>query len=213
MEENKLSENASNEVGSGGTDQRRRMSGRWKLFALLMVCAAPIIASYVTYYIIKPTGRTNYGDFIDQRAHLMPKLSTTTLDGRPESLEQYAGKWVMVKVGGGACDEACTKQLFAMRQWRIMQGKNMNRVERVWLITDNAPVDTMIIRQYDDMHMLRVPREQLSRWLPVEIGTKLDDHIFLIDPRSNLMMRFPKDPDPRRVHKDLAKLLKASAIG
>nr|WP_307729664.1 MULTISPECIES: cytochrome C oxidase subunit I [unclassified Massilia] len=178
-----------------------------------MVCAAPIIASYVTYYIIKPEGRTNYGAFIDQQAHPMPKLTSTTLDGRSETLENYAGKWIMVKVGGGACNEACAKQLFAMRQLRTMQGKNMERVERVWLITDNEPIDTMLIRQYDDMHMLRVPRAQLSHWLPVEIGTKLDDHIFLIDPRSNLMMRFPKDPDPRKVHKDLAKLLKASAIG
>lgn len=204
MEENKLSEQASNKV---------RWHGRLKLMVLLLVCAAPIIASYVTFYIIKPEGRTNYGAFIDQRAHPMPKMTSTTLDGRPETLENYAGKWIMVKVGGGACAEACLKQLFAMRQLRTMQGKNMERVERVWLITDNEPVDTMVIRQYDDMHMLRVPRAQLSRWLPVEIGTTLDDHIFLIDPRSNVMMRFPKDPDPRKVHKDLAKLLKASAIG
>lgn len=189
------------------------MSGRLKLLALLLVCAAPIIASYVTYYIIKPGGRTNYGAFIDQRAHPMPKLASTTLDGRPESLEQYAGKWIMVKVGGGACGEACQKQLFAMRQWRTMQGKNMDRVERVWLITDQEPLETILIRQYDDTHMLRVAPEALAKWLPVEPGGKLEDHIFLVDPRSNLMMRFPKDPDPRRVHKDLAKLLKASAIG
>ena len=204
MEENKVVKKVSDKT---------RWHGRLKLLVLLLVCAAPIIASYVTYYVIKPEGRTNYGAFIDQRAHPMPKMTSTTLDGRPETLENYAGKWILVKVGGGACDEACLKQLFAMRQLRTMQGKNMERVERVWLITDNEPVDTMVIRQYDDMHMLRVPREQLSRWLPVEIGTKLDDHIFLIDPRSNLMMRFPKDPDPRKVHKDLAKLLRASAIG
>lgn len=204
MEENKVVEKVSDKA---------RWNGRLKLLVLLLVCAAPIIASYVTYYIIKPEGRTNYGAFIDQRAHPMPKLTSTTLDGRPETLEQYAGKWIMVKVGGGACAEACLKQLFAMRQLRTMQGKNMDRIERVWLITDNEPVDTVLIRQYDDMHMLRVPREQLSRWLPVEIGTTLDDHIFLIDPRSNVMMRFPKDPEPRKVHKDLAKLLKASAIG
>jgi hypothetical protein len=204
VEENKLSEEAV---------KRARRNGRLKLFVLLFVCAAPIIASYVTYYIIKPSGRTNYGAFIDQRTHQMPKLSSTTLDGRPETLEHYAGKWIMVKVGGAACDEACSKQLFAMRQLRTMQGKNMERVERVWLITDQEPVDTMLIRQYDDMHMLRVPAEQLVKWLPVEQGTKLEDHLFLVDPRSNLMMRFPKDPDPRKVHKDLAKLLKASAIG
>jgi hypothetical protein len=94
-----------------------------------------------------------------------------------------------------------------------MQGKNMDRVERVWLITDQEPVDTMLIRMYDDMHMLRVSPDQLAKWLPVDAGTRLEDHIFLVDPRSNLMMRFPKDPDPRKVHKDLAKLLKASAIG
>ena len=61
MEENKLSE----KPVSSPNDSRRRMSGRWKLLALLLVCAAPIIASYVTYYIIKPTGRTNYGTLID----------------------------------------------------------------------------------------------------------------------------------------------------
>jgi hypothetical protein len=204
VEENKVSEQAA---------KLARRNGRLKLFVLLFVCAAPIIASYVTYYIIKPSGRTNYGAFIDQRSHPMPKLASTTLDGRPETLENYAGKWIMVKVGGGACDEACTKQLFAMRQLRTMQGKNMDRVERVWLITDKEPVDTMLIRQYDDMHMLRVSPEQLAKWLPVEAGTRLEDHIFLVDPRSNLMMRFPKDPDPRKVHKDLSKLLKASAIG
>jgi hypothetical protein len=204
VEENKVSEQAA---------KLARRNGRLKLFVLLFVCAAPIIASYVTYYIIKPSGRTNYGAFIDQRSHPMPKLASTTLDGRPETLENYAGKWIMVKVGGGACDEACTKQLFAMRQLRTMQGKNMDRVERVWLITDKEPIDTVLIREYDDMHMLRVQPEQLAKWLPVEAGTRLEDHIFLVDPRSNLMMRFPKDPDPRKVHKDLAKLLKASAIG
>jgi hypothetical protein len=204
VEENTLSEQAS---------KKARRDGRLKLFVLLFVCAAPIIASYVTYYIIKPSGRTNYGAFIDQRSHPMPKLASTTLDGRPESLENYAGKWIMVKVGGGACDEACSKQLFAMRQLRTMQGKNMDRVERVWLITDKEPVDTMLIRMYDDMHMLRVTPDQLAKWLPVEEGTRLEDHIFLIDPRSNLMMRFPKDPDPKRVNKDIAKLLRASAIG
>jgi hypothetical protein len=204
VEENKVSEQAV---------KLARRNGRLKLFVLLFVCAAPIIASYVTYYIIKPSGRTNYGAFIDQRSHPMPKLASTTLDGRPETLENYAGKWIMVKVGGGACDEACAKQLFAMRQLRTMQGKNMDRVERVWLITDKEPIDTMLIRQYDDTHMLRVAPEQLAKWLPVEAGTRLEDHIFLVDPRSNLMMRFPKDPDPRKVHKDLSKLLKASAIG
>jgi hypothetical protein len=49
--------------------------------------------------------------------------------------------------------------------------------------------------------------------LPVEQNTTDYDHIYLIDPLGNLMMRFPKHADPNKVKKDLAKLLKASSIG
>jgi len=211
-----LSEPAASHASNAGniaSDAARRRTGRWKLLAVLLVCAAPLIASYLSYYVIKPEGRTNYGTLIDQRSHPMPKLSSTTLDGRPETLENYAGKWIMVKVGGGECDKACQDQLYAMRQLRTMQGKNMDRVERVWLVTDAQPIETMLIRMYDDMHILRVKPEELAKWLPLENGGKLEDHIFLVDPRSNLMMRFPKNPEPARVHKDIAKLLRASAIG
>jgi hypothetical protein len=193
--------------------ERKRSRGRWKLFAVLMVCAAPLILSYLTYYVIKPEGRTNYGALIDPRTRPIPAMASTTLDGRPEKLEQYAGKWIMLKVGGGECLEACQKQLYAMRQWRLMQGKNMDRIERVWLVTDEQPLDTMTIRQYDGMHLLRAPHDTVYKWLPAEQGSSPAEHIYLIDPLGNLMMRFPADPDVRKVYKDIAKLLKASAIG
>lgn len=193
--------------------ERKRSRGRWKLFAVLMVCAAPLILSYLTYYVIKPEGRTNYGALIDPRTRPIPAMASTTLDGRPEKLEQYAGKWIMLKVGGGECLEACQKQLYAMRQWRLMQGKNMDRIERVWLVTDEQPLDTMTIRQYDGMHLLRAPHDTVYKWLPAEQGSTPAEHIYLIDPLGNLMMRFPADPDVRKVYKDIAKLLKASAIG
>lgn len=219
MEQNQLmQENLKQKQVMQATDPAKdpvkaRRSGRWKLFAVLLVCAAPMILSYLTYYVIKPTGRTNYGTLIDPRSRPIPAMASTTLDGRPETLQAYAGKWIMLKVGGGECLEACQKQLFAMRQWRLMQGKNMDRVERVWLVTDAQPLDTMTIRQYDGMHLLRAPKEAVDQWLPADKDTQPSDHIYLIDPLGNLMMRFPVDPDPSKVHKDIAKLLKASAIG
>ena len=211
---NVMQENVKQQQAMQGTDPvKARRSGRWKLLAVLLVCAAPLILSYLTYYVIKPTGRTNYGTLIDPRTRPIPAMASTTLDGRPETLKQYAGKWIMLKVGGGECGEACQKQLFAMRQWRLMQGKNMERVERVWLVTDQQPLDTMTIRNYDGMHLLRAPKDTVYQWLPAEQGSTPADHIYLIDPLGNLMMRFPADPDPRKVYKDIAKLLKASAIG
>jgi hypothetical protein len=100
-----------------------------------------------------------------------------------------------------------------MRQLRLTQGKEMDRLERVWLITDDAPVDTVLIRAFDGTRMIKVDSVALNKWLPAEQGTQISEHIFMIDPRGNLMMRFPKDADPQKMKKDIAKLLRASAIG
>ncbi|MHA4869659.1 SCO family protein [Duganella sp. PWIR1] len=196
--------------------------GRWKLIAVLAVCAAPLIASYFTYYVVKPKGGvTNYGTLIDPRLHPIPAMASTTLDGKPAKLEDYKGKWIMLKVGPSDCAQECQDQLFAMRQLRTMQGKGMERVERVWMITDDQPLDTMLLRVNDGTHMLRAPAAVVEKWLPLEAGApdRASDHVYLIDPLGNLMMRFPKGAvssdieKVKRVNKDIAKLLKASAIG
>ena len=163
--------------------------------------------------MIKPTGRTNYGALIDPRAHPIPALGTVGLDGKPLALEAYKGKWIMLQVAPGDCQQACKDQLVAMRQLRLMQGKGMERMERVWLITDDTPLDTMLMRVVDGTRFLRVKPEAVKAWLPVEPGGDVSDHRYLIDPLGNLMMRFPKDADPAKVKKDIGKLLKASAIG
>ncbi len=190
-----------------------RARGRWKLFAVLAVCASPLVASYITYYVIKPSSRNNYGTLIDPRERPMPAMATRTLAGDPVTLQSLNGKWIMLKAGGSDCGQACQDQLFTMRQLRTMQGKEMDRVERVWLITDEQPLDTLLMRVNDGTRMLRAPAGTVDKWLPVEAGGKAEEHIYIVDPRGNLMMRFPKNPDPAKMKKDIGKLLKASAIG
>lgn len=192
---------------------KSKNSGRWKLLAILLVCAAPIILSYFTYYVIKPTSRTNYGTLIDPRDYPIPQLGTTTLDGKPVTLDAYKGKWIMLQVDQSACLATCQKKLYDMRQLRLAQGKEMDRIERVWLITDDKPLDTILIRECDGTRLLRAGADAVNAWLPVEPGTVAADHIFMIDPLGNLMMRFPKDADPNKIKKDINKLLKASSIG
>jgi cytochrome oxidase Cu insertion factor (SCO1/SenC/PrrC family) len=192
------------------TTQRR---GRWKMLLVLAVCAAPMLASYLTYYVIKPGGRTNYGALIDPRDHPIPQLSATAMDGKPSSLDQYKGKWIMLLSGPSNCQQECKDRLYAMRQLRLMQGKEMERVERVWLITDDLPLAPDLMSDDEGTHLLRVSKSALSTWLPVEQGGDASQHMYLIDPLGNLMMRFPKDADPAKVKKDLGKLLKASSIG
>jgi hypothetical protein len=192
---------------------KRTSAGRWKLFAVLAVCAAPMVFSYLSYYVIKPSGRTNYGTILDPRLYPMPKLEGTLLGGEKKELDAYNGKWVMLQVDSGTCPETCQKKLYDMRQLRLTQGKEMERVERVWLLTDEQAVDTTLIRKYDGMHIVKVNAAILKTWLPAETDTQLSDHIYMIDPLGNLMMRFPKGADPQKMKKDIAKLLRASAIG
>jgi hypothetical protein len=183
------------------------------MLAVLTVCASPLIFSYLTYYVIKPTGRTNYGALIDPRAHPIPALGATDLQGKPASLEAFKGKWVMLQAAPGDCQQQCKDQLVKIRQLRLMQGKERERVERVWLVTDNTPLDIELMKVIEGAHFLRVKPEVVKAWLPVAPGGDATDHLYLVDPLGNLMMRFPKDPDPKKVTKDLGKLLKASAIG
>lgn len=194
---------------------KRTALGRWKLFAILAVCAAPMVFSYLTYYVIKPSGRTNYGTILDPRLYPVPKLGGSLLGGEAKELDAYRGKWIMLQVDNAACAAACQKKLYDMRQLRLIQGKEMNRIERVWLLAEAQPlpVETELIRKYEGTHILKVNPAALKAWLPTESATQASDHIYLIDPRGNLMMRFPKDADPQKMKKDIAKLLKASAIG
>ena len=194
-------------------DKKQQSTGRWKLFAVLAVCAAPLIASYLAYYVIKPEGRTNYGTILDPRAYPMPELGSTTLDGKPISLNAYKGKWMMLLINDADCDDACKKKLYNLRQLRLAQGKDKDRVERIWLITDDKPLETLVIREYDGTHMIRAKPDLLGTWLPAEADTSIADHIYMVDPLGNLMMRFPKNADPNKIKKDLSKLLKASSIG
>ncbi len=190
-----------------------KAKGNWKLFLVIAICAAPMIASYLAYYVFKPQGRTNYGTLIDPRQHPIPALDTTTLDGKPFSLDQLKGKWIMLQVNGSDCGEPCKTMLYEMRQLRLTQGKNMNRIERTWLITDDKPLETVLMREYDGTHFLRANPAKVKAWLPVDAGTSAADHIYLVDPLGNLMMRFPKNADPNKIKKDLTKLLMASSIG
>ena len=183
-----------------------------RLWLVLAVCAAPVIASYLAYYVFPPKGRTNYGELVlPQRP--VPALALTQLDGTPFDAQSLRGKWVMVQVAPGDCDAACAERLYNMRQVRATTGRERDRIERVWLVSDAAPLSTVIMREHDGTLFLRAQPAELERFLALPEGGRLIDHIWLIDPLGNLMLRWPKDADPNKMKRDVNKLLKASRVG
>ncbi len=181
------------------------------LYAVIAVCIAPVVASYLAYYAFPPSGRTNYGTLIEPRPVLGPPLVRD--DGAAFSFDELAGRWVLVSAGGGACDASCRAALLQMRQQRLMTGKEMDRVERVWLVTDAAPVDPELKRAHEGLAVVRAPARAVDAWLalPGDAAGEAAGHVYVVDPMGNLMLRWPRDPEPQRVKKDLARLLTASS--
>lgn len=191
----------------------RNRAGRWKMMLILLVCTAPVIASYVTYYWIRPQGRLNYGELINPQRPL-PDIATVSLDGKADKLPALKNQWLLLTVSGAACDKDCEQRLYLQRQLRESLGKDKDRLDRVWLIEDQASVDERLKSALVGAVVLRVPAQSLAKWLPPAPGAHLEDHLYVVDPMGNLMMRFPAGLDAAgaaKAKKDLIRLLRASA--
>jgi hypothetical protein len=195
-------------------DRRRVVSGRWRMLLVLLACAAPVVASYLTYYVIRPEGRTNYGTLITPTRSLPDGLVLHDLAGHRVAPASLRGQWLLLIVGGGACDPVCEQHVYFQRQLREMLGRERERVDRVWLITDDATPSAALqtaANATGPLTLLRTQREAVARWLEPQAGHRLEDHVYLVDPLGEWMMRLPAEPDPARAKRDLDRLLRAAA--
>ena len=195
-------------------DARRTVTGRLKMLLVLAICAAPVIASYLAFYVIRPDGRTNYSELITPLRPLPADLPLTDLKGAAVKAESLKGQWLLVVVSGGTCDAVCEKHLWLQRQLRETLGREKDRLDKVWLIADDAPPRAQTldaIRTNTEITVLRVPKGALSAWLAPAAGRALTDHLYVIDPLGNWMMRSPAEPEPGKLKRDVEKLLRASA--
>jgi cytochrome oxidase Cu insertion factor (SCO1/SenC/PrrC family) len=193
---------------------RRTRSGRLKMLLVLVVCAAPVLASYLTYFVIRPQARTNYGELITPTRELPADLPLSTLDGRPVRAESLRGQWLLVVVADAACDADCESHLFLQRQLRETLGREKERVDKVWLVTDGGvprPEVLHAVSEGTPATVLRVPREALARWLQPAQGEALSRHVYVVDPMGQWMMRMPPNPDPAKFKRDVERLLRASS--
>lgn len=191
--------------------QRTRM-GRIKMLLVWAVCAAPVVASYFMYYVVRPEGRTNHGALI-QPVRAMPEaaaLPLRNLQGAPVPPASLKGQWLLVSVASAECDAACERTLYLQRQLRESLGRDKDRIDRVWLVSGDAPVREALLPALEQASVLRVSQTDLARWLQPEAGHQLTDHLYLIDPRGDWMMRFPANVDFTKAKRDLTRLLKAS---
>ena len=204
------------QVDSAAINARTRR-GRIQMLLLLLACASPVIASYFTYYVIKPTGgKTNLGTLV----YPAQDFNTAWLDTPTK------GKWsLLIARPAGECkvkDEKCIEALFLMRQVKVAMGREGGRLQLLWVNTDGQPVDPEVIKAYDEkaagFKIVALPsdpklRSDFETWLNKEGAGQ---QIQLVDPSPAKMMYFPVTNSPKEfagMKKDLEKLLKLNHKG
>jgi hypothetical protein len=203
------------QVDRQAVDARTRR-GRIQMILLLLACAAPVIASYLAYYVFKPEGgKTNYGTLIQPPQAINPSWLDIS----------FSGKWtLLVARPASECrkgNDACVELLYLMRQVRLALGKGKNRVQLVWVVSDRLPVDPDIKQAYDPetAGFIIVPApdpKNGAAWLTWLNQQNLGRGIQLIDPSGEKMMVFPDKAESKdfvRMRKDLDRLLKLNRKG
>jgi hypothetical protein len=200
---------------------RRTERGRWTMVLILLICAAPVVASYFAYFIVRPQARTNYSELITPARSIPATLPLADLGGSAVAPRSLVGQWLVVVVAGGACDARCERHLWLQRQLHAALGAERDRVDKVWLIDDDASPRPETLRAiaatadakatFASTAVLRTPRAALAGWLAPAPGRALEEHLYLVDPRGDWMMRVPVDADPARLKRDVDRLLSASA--
>jgi hypothetical protein len=184
------------------------MSPRAKLVALAALFAAPIVASIVAYNVMEPRPTGNFGELLLPPAQVTGQRFETPAGGK-FGFGELAGKWVMVASDSGECDPACRGKLEAMRQVRLALGRNAARVERVYVVDDLRRPAPALLGEFEGTRVALTPA---GLALPSGAGNDRA-HLYLVDPRGNVMMRWPAGADRKRMLGDLQRLLKASQIG
>ena len=192
-------------MDSSEKNQTRRSN--WTLWLILAICVLPIFASTVLYFLWTPTRFVNHGELLEPVP--VAQVSLSRAEGGQFAFSELSGQWAFVSIDDAACDENCLRKLYLMRQIRLTQGKNSDRIERLWLVRDGNQPAAQTLQDYAGMRtVLLSPRESLNLF-PAD-NSRLE-YIYVVDPIGNLMMRFPREVDPSLMKKDMAKLLRLSS--
>ena len=209
-----------------------RPRSRTPLVLIVLLSLSPVLAAVLAYFNpqYRPEGSVAYGTLIEPQRPIPARdaLQATTLDGKPFDVASLKGKWLLVTADGGDCQDACARKLFILRNSHASQGKNVERLARIWFITDDAPVPERVLEAYKGTIILRVKPEQLQAFLlkdPTTTGAPvaasatqsaaaaLAEPMWIIDPHANLIMQYPANAQPEKVRKDISKLVYHSRIG
>lgn len=183
--------------------------GRSQLLIIAAVFLGPLLVAAWLYFkgdMVQPQSRTNHGALLEPIVNLDDALPTSSIR------DLHAEQWLLLFEEQGECAAPCRDGLFTTRQLRLMLGKEMDRVGRIFLHGETAPDTVFLADEHEGLIALedKALSDLLNEKKPAALKT---GGYYLIDPYGNLVMYFPPDLAPREIISDLKRLLKLSRIG
>jgi len=184
---------------------------------LFVLMSAPVVGAWLVFYLGQDwlaMGTVNQGELIVPAR----PLKAVILDDRGRRVDEghFNHYWTLLYVGPSVCDQACLTALYHARQVRLAVGKDLSRVATGYLVTDDRPVQNFAqwgprfpaLRRYYAgdaavMSAFRVGDESMAQ---------AQHRTYLVDPLSNVMMRYRPGQGAADMLKDLKRLLKVSAL-
>jgi len=183
--------------------------GRIQLLLIAAVFLGPLALAAWLYFAgqdLTPAGRTNNGALLQPITNLKEAVPESPLYAHND------GYWVLLYANDAPCDESCAHSLYTLRQSRLMLGKEMDRLIRVFLRGDTAPDTVLLADEHQGLVALNdsALKELLDNKKPTDLAA---GGYYLIDPLGNLVMYFRPDIDPGAMVEDINHLLELSRIG
>jgi cytochrome oxidase Cu insertion factor (SCO1/SenC/PrrC family) len=204
------------EINAHDRRQRRILIG------VALMFFAPLALSFYLYYgkSWHPGGRVNAGELIDPArpvpALALPLAAPTAGSGAAQTDPAFLkGKWTLLYVQQGRCDDECLKHLYETRQVRLALDREMQRVQRVFIGDQDCCELKELLAAHPDLIAIRTSPadEPLLALLPERAGALNSHRVYLIDPLGNLMMFYAADAKPKGMLEDMKRLLRLSSIG
>lgn len=178
------------------------------LVLFFIIGTLPVIGSYALYSWWKPSSQTNHGELLNMQSAGLQKLLPEGDTPEKTLGEVVQKKWVFLTVQSANCDDRCKQKLYLMRQIRTAQNQNMERVERVWVITGAGEPDPELLKFHRGLHVARVT--DIAKLPELPLDPDFGAYIFIIDPLGNLVLRYDDQSTPKGILKDLGRLLRFS---
>jgi hypothetical protein len=199
------------------TETTTQRSGRRTLILLAVFFFLPLLAAWGWYFFAagwRPMGTTNHGRLVTPPRQIhTPRLPLALAPGRLPS-DYFSGRWTLVYIGSPGCNADCKAALYATRQVRLAIGKNIERVQRLYLVTGPPTQRHYLRRQHPDLTVVNAAgpkgRALIREFTSAAPGEK---RIYIVDPLGNLMMSYPQAANASGLLADLRHLLRLSHVG